>query len=137
MDHGLERNSEERAIRSIIPITERKLDLGRGSGREGFIRDLNGKLYVLDKTTRQFATYLDFQRNTAESPNATGLFPALLGRPVMPMGSSRFNSTRSTVMAAARTTANSTPCTWRSTRTMRRRFLQNQLINSFRSRSIT
>ena len=41
-----------------------------------FVCDLNGRLYVLDKTTKQFATYLDFQRNTAELPNATGLFPA-------------------------------------------------------------
>ena len=41
-----------------------------------FVCDLNGKLYVLDKTTKQFAAYLDFQRNTAEVPGATGLFPA-------------------------------------------------------------
>ena len=41
-----------------------------------FVCDLNGKLYILDKTTKQFATYLDFQRNTAEQAGATGLFPA-------------------------------------------------------------
>jgi hypothetical protein len=41
-----------------------------------FVCDLNGKLYILDKTTKQFAPYLDFQRNTSEVPNATGLFPA-------------------------------------------------------------
>lgn len=41
-----------------------------------FVCDLNGKLYILDKTTKQFVPYLDFQRNTAEVPNATGLFPA-------------------------------------------------------------
>lgn len=41
-----------------------------------FVCDLNGKLYILDHATKQFATYLDFQRNTAETPNATGLFPA-------------------------------------------------------------
>lgn len=41
-----------------------------------FVCDLNGKLYVLDRTTRQFTTYLDFQRNPAEAPGATGLFPA-------------------------------------------------------------
>ena len=48
---------------------------GGGLGRL-FVCDLNGKLYVLNKATRQFATYLDFQRNAAELPNATGLFPA-------------------------------------------------------------
>ncbi|MEQ1766251.1 MAG: homoserine kinase, partial [Methylotenera sp.] len=31
-----------------------------------FVCDLNGKLYILDHATKQFATYLDFQRNTAE-----------------------------------------------------------------------
>jgi hypothetical protein len=41
-----------------------------------FVCDLNGKLYLLDRTTRQFTTYLDFQRNPAEAPGATGLFPA-------------------------------------------------------------
>lgn len=41
-----------------------------------WVCDLNGKLYLLDKTTKQFATYLDFQRNPAELPGATGLFPA-------------------------------------------------------------
>jgi glucose/arabinose dehydrogenase len=41
-----------------------------------FVCDLNGKLYVLDQTTRQFTTYLDFQRNTAEVATASGLFPA-------------------------------------------------------------
>ncbi len=41
-----------------------------------FVCDLNGKLYILDHATKQFATYLDFQRNPAETPNATGLFPA-------------------------------------------------------------
>lgn len=41
-----------------------------------FVCDLNGKLYVLDKSTRQFTTYLDFQRNTTEVPAAIGLFPA-------------------------------------------------------------
>src|SRR5688572_12267430 len=48
---------------------------GGGLGRF-FVCDLNGKLYILDKTTKQFATYLDFQRNITELPNATGLFPA-------------------------------------------------------------
>lgn len=48
-----------------------------GGGLNRFVVcDLNGKLYFLDKTTRQFTTYLDFQRNTAETPGATGLFPA-------------------------------------------------------------
>ncbi|MGH7945283.1 MAG: PQQ-dependent sugar dehydrogenase [Opitutaceae bacterium] len=41
-----------------------------------FVCDLNGKLYVLDKSSRQFVTYLDFQRNASEAPGATGLFPA-------------------------------------------------------------
>jgi hypothetical protein len=41
-----------------------------------FVCDLNGRLYILDKSTKQFATYLDFQRNTAEAPSGTGLFPA-------------------------------------------------------------
>src|SRR5262245_2202917 len=41
-----------------------------------FVCDLNGRLYILDKTTRQFTPYLDFQRNSSESPGATGLFPA-------------------------------------------------------------
>lgn len=41
-----------------------------------FVNDLNGKLYLLDRATRQFTTYLDFNRNTAETPAANGLFPA-------------------------------------------------------------
>jgi len=41
-----------------------------------FVCDLNGKLYILDQTTKQFVTYLDFQRNAAELPGATGLFPS-------------------------------------------------------------
>lgn len=41
-----------------------------------FVCDLNGKLYVLDHTTRRFTTYLDFQGNPAEVPGATGLFRA-------------------------------------------------------------
>lgn len=41
-----------------------------------WVNDLNGKLYVLDKSTRQFTPYLDFHRNTQENPAATGLFPA-------------------------------------------------------------
>ncbi len=41
-----------------------------------WVCDLNGKLYLLDQTTKQFTTYLDFQRNTSELPGATGLFPA-------------------------------------------------------------
>jgi hypothetical protein len=41
-----------------------------------FVCDLNGKLYILDKTTKAFATYLDFNRNTTETPGVTGLFPA-------------------------------------------------------------
>jgi hypothetical protein len=48
-----------------------------GGGLNRFwVCDLNGKLYILDQTTKQFATYLDFQRNTSELPGATGLFPA-------------------------------------------------------------
>ncbi len=42
-----------------------------------FVCDLNGRLYILDHTTRQFTPYLDFNRNSAETPGATsGLFPA-------------------------------------------------------------
>jgi hypothetical protein len=41
-----------------------------------FVCDLNGRLYLLDKTSKRFVTYLDFHRNTAETPGATGLFPA-------------------------------------------------------------
>ena len=41
-----------------------------------FVCDLNGRLYVLDRASRQFTPYLDFQRNPAEAPGATGLFPA-------------------------------------------------------------
>ncbi len=48
---------------------------GGGSNRF-FVCDLNGRLYVLDRTTRAFTPYLDFQRNPAEDPAATGLFPA-------------------------------------------------------------
>ncbi len=48
---------------------------GGGTNRF-FLNDLNGKLYILDKTTKTFATYLDFNRNTTETPGATGLFPA-------------------------------------------------------------
>jgi len=40
-------------------------------GRRFFINDLNGSLYILDKQTRQFTTYLDF--NGAEG--RPGLFP--------------------------------------------------------------
>lgn len=41
-----------------------------------FVNDLNGKLYILDRTTKQFTTYLDLHRNTSENLSATGLFPA-------------------------------------------------------------
>lgn len=47
-----------------------------GSATRLFVNDLNGKLYLLDKATRQFATYLDFHRNTAENAAANGLFAA-------------------------------------------------------------
>jgi mono/diheme cytochrome c family protein len=52
-------------------------------GRRFFINDLNGPLYILDKTTRRFTTYLDFnglagrpglfQKYTFERNFATGL----------------------------------------------------------------
>ena len=40
-------------------------------GRRFFVNDLNGRLYILDKQTKQFTTYLDF--NGAEG--RPGLFP--------------------------------------------------------------
>lgn len=48
---------------------------GGGTNRF-FINDLNGTLSILDKTSKTFAVYLDFNRNTTETPGATGLFPA-------------------------------------------------------------
>jgi hypothetical protein len=48
---------------------------GGGTNRF-FINDLNGTLSILDKTTKAFTVYLDFNRNTTETPTATGLFPA-------------------------------------------------------------
>src|SRR5207253_1379717 len=52
-------------------------------GRRFFVNDLNGPLYILDKQTRRFSTYLDFngvggrsglfQRFTFERNFATGL----------------------------------------------------------------
>lgn len=47
-----------------------------GNPERFFVNDLNGKLYILDRTTRQFTTYLDLHRNTTENPAATGLFGA-------------------------------------------------------------
>lgn len=41
-----------------------------------FVNDLNGQLYILNRATREFVTYLDFNRNVAETPAATGLFGA-------------------------------------------------------------
>lgn len=48
---------------------------GGGTNRF-FINDLNGTLSILDQTTKTFTVYLDFNRNTTETPGATGLFPA-------------------------------------------------------------
>ena len=48
---------------------------GPGANRF-FVNDLNGRLYLLNKTTREFTPYLDFQRNLNEAPAATGLFGA-------------------------------------------------------------
>ena len=42
-------------------------------GRRFFVNDLNGPLYILDKRTKEFTTYLDF--NGAERPR--GLFARL------------------------------------------------------------
>ena len=42
-------------------------------GRRFFVNDLNGPLYILDKQTKQFTTYLDFN-GLAGRP---GLFPKL------------------------------------------------------------
>ena len=79
-----------------MPITgEPRGDLTRGllarvnflreepGGRRFFVNDLNGPLYILDKNTRQFTTYLDFnglagrpglfQKLTFERNFATGL----------------------------------------------------------------
>ncbi|MES2694967.1 MAG: PQQ-dependent sugar dehydrogenase [Verrucomicrobiota bacterium] len=47
-----------------------------GGANRLFVNDLNGKLYIFDQTTRQFATYLDFHRNTTENVGANGLFSA-------------------------------------------------------------
>ncbi len=46
-------------------------------GRRFFVNDLNGSLYILDKQTRQFAAYLDF--NGADG--GSGLFPRLPSDP--------------------------------------------------------
>jgi hypothetical protein len=67
-------NSPDNAV-YVARVNYLREEPGGGLNRL-FVCDLNGKLYILDKTTRQFTTYLDFQRNTAEAPTATGLFPA-------------------------------------------------------------
>jgi hypothetical protein len=67
-------NSPDNAV-YVARVNFMREEPGGGLNRF-FVCDLNGRLYILDQTTRQFATYLDFQRNTAELPNATGLFPA-------------------------------------------------------------
>ena len=67
-------NSPDNAV-YVARVNFMREEPGGGLNRF-FVCDLNGRLYILDKTTKQFATYLDFQRNTAELPNATGLFPA-------------------------------------------------------------
>ena len=56
-------------------------------GRRFFVNDLNGPLYILDKNTKQFTTYLDFnglagrpglfQKLTFERNFATGLITFL------------------------------------------------------------
>ncbi|HEX2854226.1 MAG TPA: PQQ-dependent sugar dehydrogenase [Opitutaceae bacterium] len=48
---------------------------GGGTNRF-FINDLNGTLSIFDKAAKTFTVYLDFNRNTAETPGATGLFPS-------------------------------------------------------------
>jgi hypothetical protein len=71
---GVLANSTDNAV-YVARVNFLREEPGGGLNRL-FVCDLNGKLYILDKTTKQFATYLDFQRNTAEVANAIGLFPA-------------------------------------------------------------
>jgi hypothetical protein len=67
-------NSTDNAV-YVARVNFLREEPGGGLNRY-FVCDLNGKLYILDHTTKQFAAYLDFQRNTAEQAGATGLFPA-------------------------------------------------------------
>ncbi len=67
-------NSTDNAV-YVARVNFLREEPGGGMNRF-FVCDLNGKLYILDHATKQFTTYLDFQRNTTETPNATGLFPA-------------------------------------------------------------
>lgn len=71
---GALNNSSDNAV-YVARVNFLREEPGGGLNRL-FVCDLNGKLSILDKTTRQFTTYLDFQRNSAEVPGATGLFPA-------------------------------------------------------------
>ena len=43
-----------------------------GSKKRFFVNDLNGPLYILDKDTKQFTTYLDFNGADGQ-PGGTGL----------------------------------------------------------------
>src|SRR6188474_405764 len=67
-------NSPDNAV-YVARVNFLREEPGGGLNRV-FVGDLNGKLYILDTVTRQFTTYLDFQRNTSEAPAANGLFPA-------------------------------------------------------------
>ncbi len=67
-------NSTDNAV-YVARVNFMREEPGGGLNRF-FVCDLNGKLTILDKTTRQFVTYLDFQRNPAEAAGATGLFAA-------------------------------------------------------------
>ncbi|MBI4623916.1 MAG: PQQ-dependent sugar dehydrogenase [Verrucomicrobia bacterium] len=67
-------NSPDNAV-YVARVNFLREEPGGGPNRF-FVCDLNGRLYLLDKTTRQFTTYLDFHRNTAEAAGATGLFGA-------------------------------------------------------------
>ena len=51
-------------------------------GRRFFVNDLNGPLYILDKHTRQFTTYLDFDGRSGRP----GLFPRFVSAPYLATG---------------------------------------------------
>ena len=71
-----------------------------GGARRFFVNDLNGPLYILDKETKQFSVYLDFNG----SGTKTGLFRQAGHHSGLPAASSAFSSIPTT-----RRTAGSTP----------------------------
>jgi hypothetical protein len=61
-----------------------------GGARRQFISDLNGPLYILDKQTKAFTTYLNFNGRGGRP----GLFPTSRSRPISPPASPASSSTQ-------------------------------------------